>query len=286
MTELRLRSYAKINLSLKIKGIREDRFHEIDSIMQSVSLYDEIVLKELADGIEIVSDDPGVPKGEGNLAYKAAKAFFDFTKNPLRASIKIKKNIPVAAGLAGASGNAAATLTGLDTLFNTRLSKVQLSSLGADVGSDVPFCLIGGRCRVRGRGEIVEELPILPKMWFVLVAPDVSVSTKWAYEEYDRWSLRVRGGLKPRPSPSLEPPSEIMHNDFEEAISEKFPIIAEIKRKLLKAGAISASMSGSGPSVFGMASDEVKAYEICKKMKSEFPRVFVVSSVNYGIKVI
>lgn len=286
MTELRLRSYAKINLSLKIKGIREDRFHEIESIMHSVSLHDDVVFEERDSGIEVVCDHPQVPQGEENLAHKAAKLYFELTKIPKGVSIKIKKSIPPAAGLAGASGNAAATLSGLDTLFNTRLSKVQLSSLGADVGSDVPFCLIGGRCRVRGRGEIVEELPALPKMWFVLVVPDVSVSTKWAYEEYDRWTLRVRGGLKPRPRPSLEPPSEIMHNDFEEAISEKFPIIAEIKRKLLKAGAISASMSGSGPSVFGMASDEVKAYEICKKMKSEFPKVFVVSSVSYGIKVI
>jgi 4-diphosphocytidyl-2-C-methyl-D-erythritol kinase len=286
MADLRLKSYAKINLSLRVLGIREDLFHEIDSLMQSVSLYDEISLEKRERGIDVMCDDPDVPRGAENISSKAARAFLDFVKIDGGVGIGIKKSIPLASGLAGGSSNAAATLIGLDRLFNTGLSKVQLSSLGEGVGSDVPFCLVGGRCRVRGRGEIISGLPILPKMHFVLVVPDVRISTKWAYEEFDRWSVKARGGLKPRAAPADESLPETMRNDFEEAISLKHPVVGEVKRDLLGAGALSASLSGSGPSVFGLASDEGSAQKISREMKNKYPRVYVVSNVNEGVRVI
>ncbi len=260
--------------------MREDRFHEIDSIMQSVSLSDEVTLISRGAGVEVFCDDPLVPADQSNAAYSAASAFFGLTKISKGISINLKKSIPAAAGLAGGSSNAAAVLIGLDKLYNTRLSRDQLSSLGAQVGSDVPFCLTGGRCRVRGRGELVESLPILPKTWFVIVVPDLRLQTKWAYEEYDRWKMKTTGGTKGTGSQGP------MHNDFEEAISSKFTEIRDIKDKLLGAGAVSASMSGSGPSVWGMSSEEAGAGKIAGEMKSKYSRVFVASNVNYGVKVI
>jgi len=284
MKELQLRASAKINLSLKILGLREDRFHEIDSVMQSISLSDAVILSERDSGIMVDCDDPAVPGGEKNLAYKAARSFLELSKVKKGVGISIKKTIPVAAGLAGGSADAAAVLIGLDTLFGANLSKVQLSSIGAEIGSDVPFCLVGGRCRVRGRGELVEQMPVIPVMHFVVVVPEVEISTKWAYEEYDRWSMRTRGTIKS--VKSGETFSETVHNDLEEAISSKYPQVSKVKRALLNAGATVASMSGSGPSVFGMAPDGKTADGIAAKMKNSYEKVFTARSGNYGVKVI
>jgi 4-diphosphocytidyl-2-C-methyl-D-erythritol kinase len=282
MPGLNLKSYAKINLSLKVLGIREDRYHEIDSEMQSVSLYDEVLLELSENGINVICAHPKVPGGEGNIAYKAARAFLSFAKINKGVRITIKKSIPAAAGLAGGSSNAAAVIAGLDRLFDTRISAVQLSSIGADVGSDVPFCLIGGRARVRGRGEVVELLPALPKMHFLLVVPDLEVPTKWAYEEYDRWSLKAKGTLKQSPQGI----SQLFYNDFEPAISLKFPAIKKIEEVLLKSGAIAASMSGSGPSVFCICNNEGHAKGMLAKLKDQFPQSFLVESVDRGIEFI
>lgn len=284
MDQVALNSFAKVNLSLAIVGIRDDRFHEIRSEMQSVSVFDNILIARAPAGIDIDCDSPKIPEGEGNIAWKAAGRFFDFTGIKAGASITIRKNIPVAAGLAGGSSNAAATLLGLDKLFNAKLSSDQISSLGAEVGSDVPFCLTGGRCMVRGRGEIVGKLSMLPKMWFVIVVPDIEVSTKWAYEEYDRWNVRVKAvrGVK-----EVKGVMEgHMHNDLEEAISAKFPVIGEVKSKLITAGAIAASMSGSGPAVFGICAGEERANKVLAEIKKEYPRAFAAGSVNSGVEFI
>jgi len=280
MDEIALKSYAKLNLSLSIQGIREDRFHELQSEMQSVSLCDDILMKKVPGGIGVDCNNPKVPEGESNIAYKAARRFFEFTKIKSGIMITIRKNIPVAAGLAGGSSNAAAVIFGLDKLFETRLSLVQLASIGVEVGSDVPFCLSGGRCMVRGRGEVVQKLPMLAKMWFVIAVPDVEVATKWAYEEYDRWMLKVKDvkGVKEAKA--------VMHNDLEAAVSAKFPVIKELEKKLINAGAISSSMSGSGPSVFAMCSSEAHAQKVLEKVKGEFPRSFVAGSVDFAVEVI
>lgn len=281
MEALRLRSFAKINLSLKILGLRADGYHEIDSQMQTVSLCDEIELSVSGSGVSVRCDSPLVPSGEANIAYRAARHFLDFCKIDAGLNVNINKRIPVAAGLAGGSSNAAAVLNGCDILFKTALSRTQISSLGADVGSDVPFCLVGGRARIRGRGEIVEQLSILPKMHFVLVVPDIKVPTKWAYEEFDRWAMRKKGTMR-----HLEPrdsANETFMNDFEEAISSKFPEIKRIKQVLLSAGSTAASMSGSGPAVYGLAQDEAAAKRISEVLLKDFPRTFVVSNVNYGL---
>jgi len=279
---MRLRSYAKINLSLKIKELREDRFHEIDSVMQSVSLFDEVSLERRESGISVECSHPKVPSGKENIAYGAAEAFFKLAKVPGGVAIRIDKTIPPASGLAGGSGNAAAVLAGLNSLFGAPLSRQQLLTLGEEVGSDVPFCLIGGRCSVRGRGEIVEQLPVIPKMHFAIVVPDIEVSTKWAYGEYDRWAMKRRGTIKA----GACGPSGAMINDLEEPISAKHGEIASVKKMLLSEGALSAAMSGSGPSVFGIAPGEPEAVKIVQSVKKHYGNAFVASSVYEGVSVL
>jgi 4-diphosphocytidyl-2-C-methyl-D-erythritol kinase len=270
-----LRAFAKINLSLEVLGKREDGFHEIDSIMQSVSLYDVVRLSRAAPGIEIASLELRIPKDDKNTAYKAAQVFYDKTGLDPDIKIEIEKNIPIAAGLAGGSADAAAVLFGMNKLYKAGLTESDLLALAAEVGSDVSFCLMGGTCRCRGRGELVDKLADLPPTWFVMVKPEFGVSTKWVYENYDS-SAKVR---------TEHPPASGIHlyNDLERVVSPKYPEIGAIKKKLIHLGCLQAEMSGSGPTVFGIARDKVSAENIYLEMKKNYSQSFVVSSVNSGL---
>lgn len=280
---MKLKAFAKLNLSLRVFEKRPDGFHNIESVMQSVSLCDYVTLSVVPSGIEVTCDDVKVPQGRENLVYKAAELFFrkqkaehgiplDFSRGKQNTgiSIHIEKNIPMAAGLAGGSADAAAVLYGLNRLsdISYRLSAIDLIRLGAQVGSDVPFCLTGGTCLVKGRGEIVEKQEPWPKTYFVLVCPDIQVSAKWAYEEFDRMHLNISGEIK---------------NDLEPAAISKHEVITEIKEKLLKLGCSEAQMSGSGPSVFGAVRHKADAEEIFGKIKEIYPRSFLVETVDKGI---
>jgi len=275
---LRLKAYAKINLSLKIRGKRPDGFHEIESVMQSVSLCDYVTLTQISSGIQLTTSHPRLPTDNRNLAYKAAELFFKIQNYGIK--IDIEKNIPVAAGLAGGSADAAAVLFGLNQMAGNPLGGNELSELGAKVGSDVPFCLVGGNCLVRGRGEKVEsrKLKALPagrqveSRNYILIVPEVEVSTKWAYEEFDKIFAD---------SPQLI----VGNNNLEAVVVKKIPIIQEIKRMLLSLGCSYAQMSGSGPSVFGEAGDASAGEKILSQIKIKFPQSYLVNSVPKGIEV-
>lgn len=270
---LQLKAHAKINLSLKILGKRPDGFHEIESVMQSVSLCDIITLTEIPSGIVLAATNLRLPTNSKNLAYKAAEIFFSAQKTEDRrqkTGIKIflEKNIPLAAGLAGGSADAAAVLYGLNKLstVNRRLSTVELMKLGEEIGSDVPFCLMGGNCTVKGRGEDVKRNMLYSTRDYILVVPEVEVPTKWAYSSYDEKS-KIQN-LKSK-------------NDLEAVVIEKYPVIQKIKEKLLSLGCSYVQMSGSGPSVFGISASGEK---IVAEMKKEYPRSYLVRSVGQGIE--
>ncbi len=247
---MKFQAFAKINLSLRVFEKRADGFHNLESIMQSVSLCDYIIINSLPSGIEITCSDPTVPVGEENTCYKAAKL-------ALRSGgikIHIEKNIPIAAGLAGGSTDAAAVLRALNA-----------EELAIQVGSDVPFCMIGGTCLVKGRGEDVQKLDPFPHTYYILVNPDIRISAKEAYDEFDKLKIKAPAGIK---------------NDLEPGMVEKYPIIAEIKEKLVKLGCSEAQMSGSGPTVFGIIKTKADAEKIYKVIKEDYSRSFLVESVN------
>ena len=276
---IELRAFAKINLSLEVLGKREDGFHEIESIMQSVSLSDTVTLDQTGKGIEIVPSDPRIPKDRKNTAYKAAQLFFDRTGTGSGVRIGITKNIPIAAGLAGGSADGAAVLSGLNKLFRAGLSDDDLLALAAEVGSDVPFCLTGGTCRCRGRGELIDKLKDLEPTWFILVKPDFGVSTKWVYDNFDLVFIKEnRSAGDHIPTTGIH-----LYNDLEKVVVPKYPEVAEIKKKLVHLGCLQSEMSGSGPTVFGMAKDETSARNVHLEMKKSYPQSFLVQSVNSGL---
>jgi 4-diphosphocytidyl-2-C-methyl-D-erythritol kinase len=226
---VKLRAFAKINLSLKIIGSRPDGFHDIDSIMQSVSLHDDVLIKAIPKGIIVNCSVSGIKE---NIASKAAKLILDHAKIDSGIEITIKKNIPLAAGLAGGSADAAATLIGIDKLFGLNTHKSKLLELGAIVGSDVPFCLVGGTARCTGRGENVEGVDPKGNDAFILVVPKIEVSTKLIYENFAKYG-------KQQGSNELEPVTMAL-----------FPELKKIKEKLISVTGKQWRQSGSGPSLF------------------------------------
>jgi 4-diphosphocytidyl-2-C-methyl-D-erythritol kinase len=214
-------------------------------------------------------------------AYRAAEVFLEQErrrkgeqeKKGGGVKIHIEKKIPMAAGLAGGSADAAAVLYGMSQLSSIvhRPSSIELLELAAQVGSDVPFCLTGGTCLIKGRGEVVEKLEPWPKTYFVLVCPDIQISAKWAYEEFDRMHLNIPDGIK---------------NDLEPVAVSRYELITEIKDKLLNMGCSEAQMSGSGASVFGMVRHKAEAEEVFGKIKGEYPTSFLVETVDRGVEII
>jgi 4-diphosphocytidyl-2-C-methyl-D-erythritol kinase len=275
---VQLRAYAKINLSLKLLGKRPDGFHELESVMQSVSLFDLITLTEIPSGIELVTTNLRLPTDSKNLAYRAAELFFDritnYASRITGVKIYLEKNIPLAAGLAGGSADAAAVLFGLNQLsaLGSRLSANELSELAAMIGSDVPFCLKGGNCTATGRGECVRRNPLHVARDYVLVVPDVEVATKWAYEEWDRithYALRI---------------TNESHNDLEPVVIKKYPVIQKVKNKLKELGCGFTQMSGSGPSVFGVVNSPEQGKKIAAEMKKTYSRSYFAQSTDIGVE--
>jgi 4-diphosphocytidyl-2-C-methyl-D-erythritol kinase len=261
---------AKINLSLKILGQRRDAFHEIETIMAPISLFDEIEIHK-GDGsneIQFRCDDPSVPKGEDNLVVRAAKVFFTVTKLKPAVSIELKKKIPHGAGLGGGSSDAASTLLALNELFETRLSRQALAKMGEAIGSDVPFFVFQSVAICKGRGELVtlaklrEDLPIL------LLKPELGVSAAWAYQ---RWQNSQQiPGVRYEPQ---EFASQAFVNALERPVFEKFVFLAQMKMWLLKQPEVGAAlMSGSGSTVFAVLHRNADADVVARRAKSELDR--------------
>ena len=257
---------AKINLVLNTLYKRPDNFHEVEMIMTTVDLADYITVKELSTNkIVLKSDQYQIPLNENNLAYRAAKIFKDHFKITAGVEIYIKKKIPVAAGLAGGSSDAAATLKALKQLWNVECSIEELADLGAVLGSDIPFCIYGGTALATGRGEIIKPIPSPPKCWVILIKPRIGVSTRDIYEALD-----LKNAQHPDVQVMLQ---SIYNNDFkgvcqnigntlEDVTLKQYPVVSEIKEKLIQFGADAVLMSGSGPTVFALVRKDYKVKRI------------------------
>ena len=277
---------AKINLTLDILGRRPDGYHEIETIMQSVTLSDRVILRRTnRGGVTVDSSDPSLPRGRGNLACRAAEAFFHAAgiSNP-GISVRIDKRIPVAAGLAGGSADAAAVIHGLDRLFGTRLDERRLLEAGLSVGADVPFCLTGGTRLARGIGERLERAGVLPACALVIVKPLESVSTAAAYAAFDRLpSVRrpdTRAMLAALAAGDLAAVCAGVSNVFEQ--SECLPSVERIREQMRRDGAMGVCMSGSGPSVYGIYADEAQAEVSAGRLRQSSGAVFVCRPADSG----
>lgn len=269
-----INSQAKVNLTLDVCGVREDGYHTVQMVMQKCNLCDSVYVEKAGSGIELSCNLYFLPTDEKNIAYKAAKLFFEETGIDGGARIRIEKRIPVSAGLAGGSGNAAAVLQGLDMLYATELSQTRLEEMGLKLGADVPYCLRGGTVLAEGIGEVLTDLPALPKTPIVIVKPKISVSTPEIYKAIDREDIikhpDTAGMIAALEAKDIRAIAAKMHNVMEPVTQKMHPVIGEIKSTLLSMGAISAVMSGSGPSVFGLFADFATAKKAGAALKENY----------------
>ena len=277
---LYVKAPAKINLTLDVLYKRPDNYHEVEMIMTTVDLADRIGLEPRTDGqIKIISTDRFVPNDERNFAYQAAKLLKDTYGITEGVSIKIDKEIPIAAGLAGGSSDAAATLRGLNEMWNLNLTMDQLAEHGAKIGSDVSFCIYGGTALATGRGEKIKELPAPPTCWVVLAKPKIGVSTADVYG-----GLKLEGIKHPNTRQMIE---AIETQDYElvckslgnvlETVTFKLhPEVITIKEQIQRFGADAVLMSGSGPTVFGLVDSETRATRIYNGLRGFCEEVYIV----------
>lgn len=277
---------AKINLTLDILGKRSDGYHEVAMVMQEIGLCDIISLERKPAGIELTMDKAELPADNTNLAYKAAQLFLAALHINSGVAIDIKKSIPIAAGLAGGSADAAGVLRGMNELFSTGLTTEMLCKLGEKLGSDVPFCICGGTMLATGRGEILKRLPPIPECYVVLAKPKVAVSTAWAYKMYDECETEKHPDnvaiISALESGNITQVSNLLGNVLEDVTCRAYKEIDEYKRIMLQNGATAAMMSGSGPTVFAIAESLVTAEKIASAIreKADAEAVHVVKTVQ------
>ena len=281
------KAYAKLNISLDVSKPREDGYHDMVMVMQTVTLCDDITIRLLESGpVTASSNQRYIPGDDRNLAVKAAKLYLKKTgREQLGAKIHIQKRIPVGAGMAGGSSDAAAVLRGLNTAFGNELSRNDLMILAGATGSDVAFCLLGGTALAEGRGEILTPLRPFPACFFVICKPEYSVSTPELFQALDKMKIRVhpdtQGLLEAVKTADLKQICRRMYNVFEDVPDRRMKTIAEIKRKLMNAGAQGAIMTGTGSAVFGVFPDENKAVKAAEELGKEYP--FSVTAVPKGM---
>lgn len=284
MDFITLRAFAKINLSLDVLGTMENGYHEVKMVMQTVSLFDNVELTKIDDGISVECSVRFLPTNSDNLAYRAAEAFFAQTGIKGGVKIYLKKHIPIGAGLAGGSSNAAAVLKGLNMLYSANLSTKQLCDIGTMLGADVPYCIIGGTRLAEGIGEKLSPLPRLPFCHVVLVKPAFSISTKWAYANIDACTNLVHPPtdklIEALKQGDLKGVCKNMGNVLEDVSIAHYPILQNVKQELMDLGAIGAQMSGSGPTVFGIFEDEEKARNAKEILWKKYKTVYVCRGIN------
>ncbi|MDV4149504.1 4-(cytidine 5'-diphospho)-2-C-methyl-D-erythritol kinase [Clostridium sp. AL.422] len=280
---MRIKAYAKINLSLDIIGKREDGYHLLEMIMQSIDLYDELNIEKQNKDITIKCNKPYVPTDERNLAYKAAKLFIEKYNIDSGVNINIKKNIPVCAGLAGGSTDGAAVLKIMNKLFDVNASDEELMELGLKLGADVPYCIKGGTALCRGIGEDVTQLSNFKDKILVLVKPPFGVSTKSVYQSFDLSKVKnhpdtkiLLDGIEGN---DLKVVSNNMKNLLENVTLKKHKVLINIKEDMKNLGAVGAMMSGSGPTVFAFFDDMLKAQICFEKMKLKYNDVYITRTI-------
>ena len=272
---------AKINLTLDILRRREDGYHDLQMVMQSVSLADELTVTPAQGGVgTAVSDLHFLPTGGKNLAQMAAAAFRQAVGAGGEVDVSIRKHVPVCAGLAGGSADAAAVLHAMNRLTGAGLSPVELAKIGERVGSDVPFCVLGGAALAQGRGELLTPLAPLPPCHIVICKPPFSISTPQLFGRVNVRKIVRRpdtaGVAAALEAGDLAGVARRMYNVFEDVLEpRRLAEINEIKSVLIDCGALGASMSGSGPSVFGLFEDEARARDACARLRESYRDVFV-----------
>ncbi len=278
---------AKINLMLDILARLENGYHSLFMLMQSVDLYDTVTVETDSSGaINITSDEAGIPCDKSNIAYKAAEAFFKFTgiKNK-GIKIHIEKRIPFAAGMAGGSADGAAVIAALNDIYETDLSEQELCKIGLKVGADVPFCLTGGTRLAQNVGEILSPLPPLDDCYIVLAKPERGVSTKEAFEAFDKATnirhLDTCGMLYAASQGDLYEICKRTKNVFEQLI--EVPERVPVKSTLNRHGALAACMSGSGPTVYGIFDDESKARSAAASLEKFVKHIYITKPVKSGL---
>lgn len=272
MNEIKVKALAKVNLGLDILRKREDGYHDVRMIMQTIHLYDQLEIKKTNEpGIHITANLYFLPTDENNLIYKAAKLMQDTYRLEQGVDVNLQKHIPVAAGMAGGSTDAAAVLYGMNELFALKLKRKKLMELGVSIGADVPYCLMRGTALAEGIGEQLKSLPPMPKCPVLIAKPAVSVSTKFVYEhlKLDENTVHpdINAQLAALSKGDLKGVAAHMGNLLETVTIPAYPVIDEIKRCMLENGAINAMMSGSGPTVFGLFEDEGIAKKALETMR-------------------
>ena len=266
MDTIRLKALAKINIGLDVLRRREDGYHEVKMIMQTVGIYDQICLnREKTPGIRVKTNLFYLPDNENNLVYKAAKLLMDEFSIEDGVSIDLNKYIPVAAGMAGGSSDAASVLYGMNKMFSLGLSQDELMRRGVKIGADVPYCIMRGTALAEGIGEILTPLPPMPACFVLVAKPGISVSTKFVYENLHANDLRpeqhpdIDAAIAGIRAGDLKATAQAMGNVLELVTAREYPVIEEIKNFMKKRGALNAMMSGSGPTVFGLFENKTTA---------------------------
>lgn len=283
---MKLQAWAKLNLTLDVLGRREDGYHDMRMVMQSITLSDTLEVRPgQGEGIRVSSNLKFLPSGDKNLAAIAARRFWEaMGKDGVPLDIDIRKSIPVCAGMAGGSSDAAAVLRGLNEQEGSPFSVMELAKIGEKVGSDVPYCVLGGTALAEGRGEILTPLPALPKCHVVVCKPDFPISTPELFARIDAMKIRRRpdtaGVLSALEAGDLQGVARRMYNVFEDVLPERqFARVADIKRVLIECGALGAAMSGTGPTAFGLFDDAEAARCAYEQLRENYRECYLTETV-------
>lgn len=286
---MKLRAYAKINLGLDVIHRREDGYHEVKMIMQTVDLYDQLLIEKSEEpGIRLTTNLSFIPVNGDNLVCRAARLLMDQYHVTEGVNMELQKRIPVAAGMAGGSSDAAAALVGINRLFHLGLSRQELMEQGVKIGADVPYCILGGTALSEGIGEILTPLSPMPKCYILIGKPGISVSTKFVYThlKLDETTRHpdIDGMIQAIGDQNLMGITERMENVLEQVTIPEYPVIEEIKNHMKSHGALNALMSGSGPTVFGIFNEEkaAKAAFVELKRSGLTRQTFLTTAFNYG----
>ena len=287
MDSIRLKERAKINLGLDVLGKREDGYHEVRMVMQTIGIYDRLILTKIPEEeIRITSNLAFLPVNENNLIYKAIKLLKDEYHFPGGVSVDLNKFIPVAAGMAGGSTDAASTMFGVNRLFGLNLSMGKMMELGVRLGADVPYCVMRGTALAEGIGEKLTRITPVPHMWILIAKPQINVSTRLVYEQLDMGGIQkhpdIDGIIRAIEAQDVVRIAQSMGNVLENVTVPLYPVIETIKQDMLSHGAINAMMSGSGPTVFGIFPDEqtTLACQAFLKKKGDARQVYITENFN------
>jgi len=280
MQSLTLSSPAKLNLRLDVLGKRSDGYHELLMLMERVNLEDEIEIKVVEKALSVTCDDPAIPEGEGNIAFRAVKEILAYSSRNIGVEVNIKKRIPLASGMGGGSSNAATVIKGVNQLLKLKLPRDKLMAIGAKLGADVPFFLFEGPAIASGIGDQLKKIKKIPKMTFVIINPGIPVSTEWVYKNLGSNGNGHNGHQKLDEVPSAfntkRDVVKVLNNDLEKITIKEYPVIAEIKKLLLNYGAMASQMTGSGPTVFGIFPDRAVVEKAFNKIEHRADRKWKV----------